>query len=34
VLFRSSPDFKFGCDEYKQFHYERYNPEYIDPFDA
>jgi hypothetical protein len=30
----TSPDFKFGCDEYKQFHYERYNPEYIDPFDA
>ena len=24
-------DFKFGCDEYWDFHYERYNPEYIDP---
>jgi len=26
-------DFKFGCPEYRQFHYDRYNPEYIDPFD-
>jgi hypothetical protein len=26
-------DFKFGAPEYRQFHYDRYNPEYIDPFD-
>ena len=26
-------DFKFGCSEYQQFHYDRYNPEYVDPFD-
>lgn len=25
-------DFKFGCDDYYLFHYERYNPEYVDPF--
>lgn len=25
--------FRFGCPEYQQFHYDRYNPEYIDPFD-
>lgn len=25
-------DFKFGCDDYKAFHYSRYNPEYVDPF--
>lgn len=26
------PDgFKFGCDEYWQFHYDRFNPEYKDP---
>lgn len=24
-------DFRFGCDDYWAFHYERYNPEYIDP---
>jgi hypothetical protein len=24
-------DFKFGCDEFWDFHFERYNPEYIDP---
>lgn len=24
-------DFKFGCPEYWDFHYERYNPEYVDP---
>lgn len=26
-------DFKFGAPEFRQFHYDRYNPEYIDPFD-
>ena len=26
-------DFKLGCPEYKQFHFDRYNPEYVDPFD-
>jgi hypothetical protein len=26
------PDnFKFGCPEYWAFHYDRYNPEYVDP---
>lgn len=25
------PDFKFGCDEYWDFHYQRYNPEYVEP---
>lgn len=25
-------DFKFGCPEYKQFHYDRYNPEYVDTY--
>ena len=25
-------DFKFGCEDYYQFHYDRYNPEYVDPF--
>lgn len=24
-------DFKFGCDEYWDFHYDRYDPEYTDP---
>jgi hypothetical protein len=24
-------DFKFGCEEYWEFHFERYNPEYVDP---
>jgi len=24
-------DFKFGCDDYWNFHYQRYNPEYVDP---
>jgi hypothetical protein len=24
-------DFKFGCDEYWDFHYQRYNPEYVEP---
>lgn len=24
-------DFKFGCADYWDFHYERYNPEYVDP---
>ena len=27
-------DFKFGCKEYWDFHYKRYNPEYSDPFDV
>ena len=27
------PDFRFGCDEYHQFHNERFNPEYVDPYD-
>ena len=27
-------DFKFGCKEYWQFHYDRYNPEYVDPFEV
>ena len=26
-------DFKFGAPEFRQFHYDRYNTEYIDPFD-
>ena len=26
-------DFRFGCDEYYQFHNERYNEDYVDPFD-
>ena len=26
-------DWKFGCPEYRQFHDDRFNPEYIDPFD-
>lgn len=28
------PDFRFGCDDYWKFHYQRYNPEYVDPLDA
>lgn len=24
-------DFKFGCDEFWEFHYDRYNPEYVPP---
>ena len=24
-------DFKFGCPDYWDFHFERFNPEYIDP---
>lgn len=24
-------DFKFGCDSYWDFHYSRYNPDYVDP---
>jgi len=24
-------DFKFGCPEYYEFHYQRYNSEYVDP---
>ena len=24
-------DFKFGCQEYWDFHFSRYNPEYVDP---
>jgi len=27
-------DFKFGSKEYWQFHYDRYNPEYVDPFEV
>jgi len=33
--YRATPppeDFKFGCPEYWDFHYERYNPEYQDKF--
>ena len=26
-------EFKFGCDEYYQFHNERFNQDYVDPFD-
>jgi hypothetical protein len=26
-----SPDFKFGCKEYWDFHWARYNSEYVDP---
>ena len=26
--------FKFGCDEYKDFHFARYNPEYVDPLEV
>lgn len=26
-------DWKFGCPEYRQFHNDRFNQEYIDPFD-
>ena len=25
-------DFKFGCPDYKQFHYDRYDPEYVDTY--
>lgn len=25
------PKFQFGCEEYWRFHYDRYNPEYVDP---
>jgi hypothetical protein len=25
------PDFKFGSEDYWNFHYERYNPDYVDP---
>jgi hypothetical protein len=25
-------DFKFGCEDYYNFHYARYNPEYVDAF--
>jgi hypothetical protein len=25
-------DFKFGCPEFWEFHYARYNPEYVEPF--
>ena len=25
-------DFKFGCEDYWNFHFERYNEEYVDPF--
>lgn len=24
-------DWKFGCDSYWRFHYDRYNPDYVDP---
>lgn len=27
------PDFKIGCDDYWKFHEDRFNPNYIDPFD-
>lgn len=31
---KPTPDgFKFGCDEFHQFHKDRYNPDYIDPLD-
>ena len=26
-------DWKFGCPEYRQLHDDRYNPDYVDPFD-
>jgi hypothetical protein len=25
-------DFKFGCDDFKKFHFARYNPDYVDPY--
>lgn len=34
--YKASPipeDWKFGCPEYRQFHDDRFNPEYVDPFD-
>ena len=27
------PDFKFGCPEYWKFHYDRFNPSFVDSFD-
>ena len=27
------PGWKFGCPEYRQFHEDRFNPDYVDPFD-
>jgi len=27
-------DFRFGCKEFWDFHYDRYNPEYVDPIDV
>jgi hypothetical protein len=27
------PDFKFGCPEYWKFHYDRFNPNFVDSFD-
>jgi hypothetical protein len=32
--YRAKPipkDFKFGCEEYWDFHFQRYNPEYVEP---
>jgi len=26
------PDFKFGCQDYWEFHKQRYNPEYVEPY--
>jgi hypothetical protein len=34
--YKASPvpaDWKFGCDEYYQFHEDRFNTAYVDPFD-
>jgi hypothetical protein len=34
--YKASPipeDWKFGCPEYMQFHEDRFNPDYVDPFD-
>jgi hypothetical protein len=27
-------NWKFGCPEYHQFHEERFNTEYVDPYDV
>ena len=28
------PNFTFGCDDYWEFHFQRYNPDYVDPYSA